>query len=79
MPRRDGLAPGLLKEEPTGSASAGPNRLVATSGQHKRHYGSKGVNFRRQRCADVMSLGFGVADVTRRLVALRRIVEKAMR
>lgn len=43
------------------------------------HYGGKVVKFRRQGCAGVMSFGFQVIEVTRHLVADRRIVERAMR
>lgn len=47
--------------------------------QHRQeigHYGRKVVQFRRACCAAVLSLGFEVTDVTRPLVAVRRIIEK---
>lgn len=51
-------------------------RFVAVNRLESGHYSRKAVQFRRNRCPVVLSLGFEVTDVTRPLVAVRRIIEK---
>lgn len=64
-----------LQKEPTIESSAGPKRFMPANGQNIGQYGSNTVKFGRQGGADVMSLCFDVMDVTRPLVAVRRMVE----
>lgn len=50
--------------------------LMAAKGQDMGHNGSKRAKFRRQSCADVMTLGLEVIEVARSLLAVRRLVEQ---
>ena len=68
---------GWFKEEPVRTSGVEPKKFVAANGQRMAHYGSKQVRFCKKDSDDgqVMSLNFEVTDVTRPLVAVRRIVE----
>ena len=68
---------GWFEEEPLRTSGIEPKKFVAANGQRMAHYGSKQGRFCKKDSDDsqVMSLNFEVTDVTRPLVAVRRIVE----
>ena len=69
---------GWFKEEPLRTIGVEPKKFIAANGQPMAHYGSKQVKFCKgggDGDGQIMSLNFEVTDVTRPLVAVRRIVE----
>ena len=67
---------GWLPEEPTRTNNVQWKRFVAANGAEMTHHGKKEVKFKRRDKDGVMALNFEVTDVTKPLVAVRRIVEK---
>lgn len=64
------------QEEPTVRSGAEAKMFAGAHGQEMWLSGNRTVRLRHQGCEDVRSLGFEVTDVTRPLVAVRRIVGK---
>lgn len=69
---------GWLNEEPMALADTDNKRLVNANGHEMAHFGRKQVQSRRKADGDqIMSLVFEVTDVTKPLVAVRRIIDRA--
>lgn len=71
-----GLAEGLARGGANGDPRVHQKRFVAANGHETKGDGRKRAQFRRQGCADVISLGLDVTNIAKSLVAVRRIVEK---
>lgn len=65
-----------VREVMGGGLRSGVGGFVAAIGQEFGHCGRKFVQLRRKACLAAFRLGFEVTDVTRPLVAVRRIIEK---
>ena len=69
---------GLLKEEPTVKGNK-KKRFITASGHEMNHFGKKQVKFIQPGGDRVHAMNFEVTEVTKPLVAVRRIVENGNR
>ena len=69
---------GLLKEEPTVKGNK-KKRFITASGHEMNHFGKQQVKFIQPGGDKVHAMNFEVTEVTKPLVAVRRVVENGNR